>query len=55
MTSDIVLVRLRQQQEGAEFNQTIRVQGTLELGAETDQDTGFVNRVRLVDALCELA
>lgn len=52
--TDIVLVRLRRQQDWVEFNRPIRVAGTLQLGTEVDDDTGFVSRVRLVDAAYEL-
>jgi hypothetical protein len=53
--TDIVLVRLRRQQDWVDFNQPIRVRGTLDLGTEIDPETGFVSRVRLVDAAYELA
>jgi hypothetical protein len=35
------------------FNVRIVVRGRLDLGPMTDQDTGFVSRVRLVDAVFE--
>lgn len=53
--TDIVLVRLRRPQEWVDFNQPIRAVGTLRLGTEIDPDTGFVSRVRLVDAAYERA
>jgi hypothetical protein len=53
--TDIVLVRLRRQQDWVEFNQPIKVRGILELGTNIDRDTGFVSRVRLVGAVYELA
>jgi hypothetical protein len=53
--TDIVLVRLRRQQDWVEFNQPIKVRGILELGTDIDRDTGFVSRVRLVGAVYELA
>ena len=53
--NDIVLVRLARRQDWAEFNQPIVVRGRLELGTEIDEGTGFVSRVRLVDARYELA
>jgi len=52
--TDIVLVRLDKSQEWVDFNQRILVTGTLALGTEIDQDTGFVSRVRLVGARYEL-
>ena len=52
--NDIVLVRLRGRQDWVDFNQPILVTGTLMLGTEIDQATGFVSRVRLVDASFEL-
>ena len=51
---DIVLVRLRQQQDWVDFNRLIAVTGILSLGTEIDEETGFVSRVRLVDASFEL-
>ena len=53
--NDIVLVRLRDRQDWVDFNQPIVVTGTLSLGTEIDEATGFVSRVRLVDAAFELA
>ena len=53
--TDIVLVRLARRQDWAEFNQPIVARGRLELGTEIDEGTGFVSRVRLVDARYELA
>lgn len=50
---DIVLVRLRRKQGWVDFNLPIRVTGTLSLGTEVDEATGFVSRVRLVDASYE--
>lgn len=52
--NDIVLVRLRGRQDWVDFNQPIVVTGTLALGTEIDAATGFVSRVRLVDANFEL-
>lgn len=52
--TDIVLVRLRRRQDWAEFNQPIVASGRLALGTEVDPDTGFVSRVRLVDAAYDL-
>jgi hypothetical protein len=53
--NDIVLVRLRDRQDWVDFNQAIVATGTLELGTEIDEATGFVSRVRLVGAAFELA
>ena len=53
--TDIVLVRLRRRQDWAEFNQPIVASGRLELGTEVDAETGFVSRVRLVDAAYDFA
>ena len=53
--NDIVLVRLRGRQDWVDFNQPILVTGTLALGTEIDPATGFVSRVRLVDASFELS
>jgi hypothetical protein len=52
--NDIVLVRLADQQDWVDFNQLILVTGTLSLGTEIDKETGFVSRVRLVDAVYDL-
>ncbi|MFO1037579.1 MAG: hypothetical protein U1E45_12085 [Geminicoccaceae bacterium] len=52
--NDIVLVRLRRRQDWVDFNQPILVTGTLALGTEIDEETGFVSRVRLVDAAYEM-
>ena len=52
--NDIVLVRLRGRKAWVDFNQPIVVTGTLALGTEIDAATGFVSRVRLVDANFEL-
>ncbi len=52
--ADIVLVLMREQQEWVYFNRPILVSGVLELGVAVDQSTGFVSKVRLVDARYEL-
>lgn len=52
---DIVLVRLRQPFEAVRFNKRIEVSGTLEVGLETDPETGFVSLLRIVDAEFKLA
>lgn len=53
--SDIVLVRLRRRQPWADFNLPIVARGTLQLGTEIEPETGFVSRVRLVEAVYETA
>ena len=53
--TDIVLVRLHSRQDWVDFNLPILVTGRLELGTEIDEETGFVSRVRLVEAEYELA
>ena len=53
--TDIVLVRLHSRQDWVDFNLPILVTGRLELGTEIDQETGFVSRVRLVEAEYDLA
>jgi hypothetical protein len=52
---DIVLVRLRERQDWVIFNRAIVTEGVLELGTEVDEETGFVSRVRLTDAVYETA
>jgi hypothetical protein len=52
--TDIVLVRLKREQDWVDFNRPIVVTGTLELGIEIDEETGFVSKVRLTDAAYEL-
>ncbi|MEZ5668640.1 MAG: hypothetical protein R3F55_14610 [Alphaproteobacteria bacterium] len=47
---DIVLVKLDGAIEWLPFNVAIAARGVLELGTEIDEDTGFVSRVRLVEA-----
>ena len=53
--TDIVLVRLKREQEWLDFNRPIVVTGILELGTEIDEETGFVSKVRLTDAVYEPA
>ncbi|MEJ2043494.1 MAG: hypothetical protein P8X74_16875 [Reinekea sp.] len=48
--TDILFVRTPKQIDVLPFNEPIYVTGTLEIGASTDPETGFVSRVRLVDA-----
>ena len=47
---DLVLVETRGPVRAANFNDLIEVSGRLDLGAKTDANTGFVSRVRLVEA-----
>lgn len=47
---DIVSVYSRDTVTVAPFNVPIRVAGTLRLGVYTDEELGFVSKVRLVDA-----
>src|SRR6202521_124944 len=44
---DIVLVLLDRPVRAVNYDRPISVSGTLELGTETDEATGFVSRVRL--------
>ncbi len=46
----IVFVRMKKRQEAVRPGDLIQVLGRLEIGPETDAATGFVSRVRLVDA-----
>ncbi len=48
--SDIVLVLTRNTLNPIPFNIPIEVEGELSLGTEVDEETGFVSRVRLVNA-----
>jgi hypothetical protein len=45
--NDIVLVFLRKEAEALPFDRPIRVEGVLELGTKTDEETGFVSLVRI--------
>jgi hypothetical protein len=47
---DIVVVYLKKEQFFAPTGNPIAVTGQLEVGSYTDPDTGFVSRLRLVDA-----
>ncbi len=47
---DIVAIYTKRLIDVVPFNSQIVVSGILELGSFTDEDTGFVSRVRLVDA-----
>ncbi|MDR1943952.1 MAG: hypothetical protein LBQ19_03935 [Synergistaceae bacterium] len=44
---DIVMVRLDKPAAALPFDRPIRVEGLLELGSETDRETGFVSLVRI--------
>jgi hypothetical protein len=48
---DIVVVYTQDQLEVVAFDNLIDVTGTLDLGAWTDPETGFVSKVRLRDAV----
>ena len=48
--SEIVFVRTDERYQWLPFNVPIVTTGVLQLGFETDADTGFVSKVRLVDA-----
>ena len=47
---DILAVHTKRIVKVLPFNLKIEVQGVLELGTEKDAETGFVSRVRLIDA-----
>ncbi|MEN3294108.1 MAG: hypothetical protein V7642_3361 [Burkholderiales bacterium] len=46
----IIFVRMKKRQEAVNPGDLIQVVGRLEIGPQTDAATGFVSRVRLVDA-----
>ena len=46
----IVFVRMKKRQQAVSPGDLLQVQGRLELGPQKDAATGFVSRVRLVDA-----
>jgi hypothetical protein len=46
----IIFVQMKKRQEAAKSGDLIEVVGRLEVGPQTDAATGFVSRVRLVDA-----
>lgn len=48
--ADIVVIYLDERQTFVDFNQRIRVEGTLDIGSWIDPDTGFVSQLRLRDA-----
>jgi hypothetical protein len=47
---DILAIYTKRAIDVVPFNIRIRTEGTLELGTFKDPDTGFVSRVRIVDA-----
>lgn len=47
---DLMLVRVANALAVVPFNTLIVTEGVLDIGTETDEATGFVSRVRLVDA-----
>ena len=47
---DILAVHTKRIVKELHFNLKIEVKGVLELGTEKDAETGFVSRVRLIDA-----
>ncbi|MCK7612817.1 hypothetical protein [Roseibium sediminicola] len=52
---DILAIYTKRTVEVISFNRKIETSGILELGTLKDPDTGFVSRVRLVDAVYGLA
>ena len=48
--NDIILVRLAKRKDFVQSNTLIEVSGQLQIGSETDEKTGFVSLVRIVDA-----
>ncbi len=52
---DLVLVQVASLKEVVQFNTLIISEGVLELGTKTDAATGFVSRVRLIDAQYRIA
>ena len=48
--NDIILVRLARRKDFVQSNTLIEVSGQLQIGSETDEKTGFVSLVRIVDA-----
>ena len=51
---NIIVVYLSAKQEFVQPNRSIVVTGTLQLGSHTDEQTGFVSLVRLVEATFEV-
>jgi redox-regulated HSP33 family molecular chaperone len=50
----IVFVRMKKRQEAIRPGKLVQVEGKLEIGPQTDAATGFVSRVRLVDATLQV-
>lgn len=46
----IIFVRMKKRQEAVRPGELIQVQGRLDIGPQTDAASGFVSRVRLLDA-----
>jgi hypothetical protein len=53
--NNIVLVFLDKEAIALPFDRPIRVEGTLELGSKTDEETGFVSLVRIFATRVETA
>ncbi len=51
---DILVVHLSSNQEFVQNNTTIEVEGRLETGSRVDEKTGFLSRMRLMDARYEI-
>lgn len=47
---DILVIYLKKTQSFVNFNTPIQVKGTLEFGSKTDENTGFVSLMRIIDA-----
>lgn len=50
----IIFVRMKKRQETEKPGDLIQVEGRLDIGPQTDAATGFVSRVRLLDASYKL-
>jgi hypothetical protein len=50
---DIVLVKLSRPHEFVQYNVPIKTTGTLQIGTDIDEETGFVSRLRIVGATFE--
>jgi hypothetical protein len=48
--NDIVLVQMARPIHAVDYDLLLRVTGTLDLGVETDETTGFVSKVRVTSA-----
>ena len=51
---NIIVVYLSEKTEFVQNNRLIEVRGTLQVGSFTDEETGFVSLVRIVDATFEV-